>query len=166
MKLIAAELYEVRSDYRKLADACGTLLTRIEDAILDLRSLAEARQELPGTPSTPGISIRGGATGAASEGRALDGAGESARRLLQAAAAGVNAMGMDAKGLLQYLDASELLRSVAIWGVEGSVMEAANLVAQWPEDEVPDRPAAALVPPTRPERPAAALLALRQGEFA
>jgi len=126
VKMIAAELCELRSDRRRLADTCCALAARIQEAEQDLRSLGDARSELPAR-SADAASLAG------AEARTLDGAGNATRQLLRTAAECVNSLRNDAHGLLQYLDASELLRSVAVWGVNDAAADAgAGPLASWP----------------------------------
>eukprot|EP00927_Polykrikos_kofoidii_P043014 TRINITY_DN37072_c0_g1_i1.p1 TRINITY_DN37072_c0_g1~~TRINITY_DN37072_c0_g1_i1.p1 ORF type:complete len:484 (-),score=76.43 TRINITY_DN37072_c0_g1_i1:87-1493(-) len=103
VRLLATELTELSVDERKLEEACNGLGERVEIARNDLRSLAEARRDLP---------IGEDGSRASSEAEELDVAGERAHGLLRAIGSCLTSLQTDAHGLLQYLDASDLLRNV------------------------------------------------------
>eukprot|EP00929_Paragymnodinium_shiwhaense_P102173 TRINITY_DN65354_c0_g1_i1.p1 TRINITY_DN65354_c0_g1~~TRINITY_DN65354_c0_g1_i1.p1 ORF type:complete len:2041 (-),score=786.54 TRINITY_DN65354_c0_g1_i1:875-6241(-) len=108
LDLLQDELQELRRDEEKLRVACGGFLGRSAAAKKDLRALAEARRDLPVYDEKMQPSQ---AAALEQEATALDAGGEQAKTLLQALTASVEYLDTDARGLLQYLDNSEVLRA-------------------------------------------------------
>ncbi|CAK0826480.1 unnamed protein product [Prorocentrum cordatum] len=130
LKLLAAELSELREDQQALAEACGSLRERGESAGHDLDALVEARDEVPKLVASTAVGAAGPGEGALGpETAALDGAGASTRRLLDVLSAGLRALEAEADGLLRYLDASGLLRSRVALGHAGGRAQAPGIAA-------------------------------------
>merc|ERR1712039_660344 len=98
-RLLATELNQLQQDAKRTVEACDAINKRMASVSNDVMNIGDALKELQGTSTASG-----------SDARTLSSAGASSRRLLGTMEATIGFLQRDAVGMLQYLDASEVLR--------------------------------------------------------